>query len=136
MKKMNDQDMQQILSKLNQKNESYIAQVWSVVMSINGSHQTALNNAYNYLGITDKNIHIAIIDSFDVSEVKGYLSISLEDIIKVSIKKSLIPSRKIIRIQTKTMKMKISVMSNSIGADISCQKENVQLLIEKLSQYA
>ncbi len=48
--------------------------------------------------------------------------------------KSLIPGRSVINLTTKDAVIKIAIMNNSVGADIKTQKENAEILIDKLSQ--
>ncbi len=77
-------------------------------------------------------MNIVIINTFNIKSVERKVSIPINEITKVQVKKSFIPSRRVIIIHTKDLKIKISVMLNSMGCDITDQKENAECLIEKL----
>ena len=132
MQKMNEQDMDYMLGNMAIENEKYTAKVWAVVMSMNNSKQSALNNKYCYLGLTQNTINIVMINSFNIKSIENQITVPLNTITKVKVKKSFIPQRRIVIIETDSYKMKISVMLNSIGADLPKQKDYAELLFERL----
>ncbi len=129
---MNEQDMDYMLANMAMENEKYIAKVWAVVMRMNSSKESALNNKYCYLGLTQNAINIVMINSFNVKSIENQIIVPINTITKVTVKKSFIPKRRIIIVEADSYKMKISVMLNSIGADLPKQKEHAELLFEKL----
>lgn len=148
MNKVNEQDKNNMLKGLLGEGESYQAKAYGVIMagiktytklgvlslfigSLAGA-MGALSNAYCYVGATEKNLNFAIINSFNPSKIKEQLSIPLDSLNKVKVKKSFIPGRYIIKLRFEKSGMKLVLMNNTWGTDLVGQKEGMLQICDLL----
>ncbi|RDU22025.1 hypothetical protein [Anaerosacchariphilus polymeriproducens] len=156
--KMSEQDKNTMLDQLLPEGEQYKAKMWGVIMAgmkdiaaigvlgglLAGVTSTALgggaagamgalSNEYCYIGLTEKRIVVCVIQKLDCSKVKGSFQIPFNEIMNVKVSKSIIPGRSVVNIPVKGGKIKLSLMTSSIGSDIQNQKENVQIFLQNIS---
>lgn len=122
--------------------ETYHGKVWMTIMASSGKLVAysllagpaagALSNVFGYLGVTDQHLNIVTIDSVNVEKETGNYSIALSDITSLKIKSGLF-GRKVILLETADLKLKISITVNALMSDIKDQKENRELVLEKLA---
>ncbi|MBE6159540.1 MAG: hypothetical protein E7157_00620 [Lactobacillales bacterium] len=128
-------------------NGKYESKIWATIMANNdvlmeyalkygasAGSVGALTNEYCYIGLIEDRLDVVVLNNF--SSKKEYeFSINLNDITKIKIKKSIIPNRRVLILYLNNNKeIKISIMNNAKGTNIKNQKENVNLLIEKLKK--
>lgn len=126
------------------ENELYKCKIWATIMANfkklflyalkYGKAGGSYSNTYCYIGLTESHLNIVTLGSFYVDRSIDRFNILLSDIKKVTIKKSLIPGRRLMILKYGNNKLKISVMNNAIGTNIKDQKENVNTLINNLKK--
>lgn len=138
---MNNEKMNEYL------NGTYQCKIWATIMANNdvlmeyalkygasAGSAGALTNEYCYIGLNEDRLDIVVLNNFSAKKEYEF-SIQLNDITKIKIKKSIIPSRRVLILYLNDNKeIKISIMNNAIGTNIKNQKENVNILIEKLKK--
>ena len=134
MQKMNIIDRDDFLADMIIEGEEYQAKVWAVIMSVNNSSESAIDNLYCYMGLSKESINFVIVNTFNVSKSDSKISIPLKTVNKVVVKKSFIPKRRVIIIEANDIKLKVSVMLTSFGGDILDQEKNAHILIEELNK--
>lgn len=128
-------------------NSKYESKIWATIMANNdvlmeyvlkygptSGAVGALTNEYCYIGLIEDRLDIVVLNNLNAKKEYEF-SIKLNDINKIKIKKSIILSRKVLILYLNNNKeIKISIMNNAIGTNIKNQKENVNILIEKLKK--
>lgn len=142
--KSREKEREEMLNAMLEPGESYQLKIWgnftlttSGVLLLAGRSAAAgaLSNEPFYLGVTQTNMHFAMLDSFRPSIVKKFRTIALDTITGVKIKRGFSPGRKIIFLYFGKVKLRMALMSHSVGTDLKGQKEGVQWLCELLEQY-
>ena len=92
------------------------------------------DSVYCYVGVTTRSFVVAVLGTLDISKINGRVCIPFQDIEKVSVKRGLIPSQRIIKIKSKGIKMKISLVNNTITAKVKNQKGGMAGICEALEK--
>ena len=133
---MNDTDMEWMMEEIRPEGENYTAKAWGTIMG--GTAEVlalgALSNVYCYVGVTTRSFVVAVLGTLDISKINGRVCIPFQDIEKVSVKRGLIPSQRIIKIKSKGIKMKISLVNNTINAKVKNQKGGMAGICEALEK--
>ena len=96
----------------------------------------AISNVYCYVGVTERSLVIAVLETFDISHIYGKVCIPFDQFEKLKIKKGLVPSQRIIKMKSGKTKIKLSLVNNSITAKVKDQKEGMQKICEALEKVA
>ena len=135
---MNEDDMNAMLEEVRPEGEEYTGKAWGTIMS--GTAQMlalgALSNVYCYVGVTEKSLVIAVLDTFDISHIHGRICIPFDEIGDMKIKRGMVPSQRIIKIKNSSVKLKLSLVNNSITARVKDQKAGMQTILGTLEKYA
>ena len=135
---MNDTDMKQMLDSICPEGETYQGQAWGTLMS--GTLEMlafgAISNVYCYVGVTERSLVIAVLETFDISHIYGRVCIPFDQFEELKIKKGLVPSQRIIKMKSGKTKVKLSLVNNSITAKVKDQKEGMQKICEALEKVA
>ena len=133
---LNESDMNKMLESIKPENETYKAKTWATILS--GTVQMlalgALSNVSAYVGVTESEMTVAILDTFDISHIYGELHLRYDQIKSLKIKKSLIPGQKVINIETESSKLKMTLFNNPLSAKIPNQKEAIETIIHTLKE--
>lgn len=147
MKTLNEKDKNELLDQVLRDGETYQAKVWGCLMAdaktmvaigaVLGQFSGgfgALTNEYCYVGMTNNRFVFFVMSSLDCSKVKYAFEVPFSKIDKVKVKKSLIPGRQLLFIHKEKSKLKLSLMTNSIGTDIKDQKTGVETIISAMKE--
>lgn len=96
----------------------------------------ALSNVSCYVGVTEKSLVIAVLETFDISHIYGKICIPFDQFDEVKIKKGLVPSQRIIKMKSGKTKLKLSLVNNTITAKVKDQKLGMQKICEALEKIA
>ena len=96
----------------------------------------ALSNVSCYVGVTEKSLVIAVLETFDISHIYGKICIPFNQFDEVKIKKGLVPSQRIIKMKSGKTKLKLSLVNNTITAKVKDQKLGMQKICEALEKVA
>ena len=93
---LNQEDMERMLKPMLKEGESYKAMTWTTIMAGNLEVLAlgALSNVSAYVGITDKELVLAVLGTMNIDKVNAEVHVPFEDIESLKIKKSLIPGQK------------------------------------------
>lgn len=135
---MNDTDMKSMLESIRPEGETYQGQAWGTLMSGTAEMLAlgALSNVYCYIGVTEKSLVIAVLETLDISHIYGRICLPFSELESVKIKKGLVPSQRIIKIKSGKTKLKISLVNNSITAKVKEQKQGMKVICEALESIA
>ena len=99
---MNDTDMKQMLESICPEGETYQGEAWGTLMSGTAEMLAlgALSNVSCYVGVTEKSLVIAVLETFDISHIYGKICIPFDQFDEVKIKKGLVPSQRIIKMKS------------------------------------
>ena len=127
---LNQEDMERMLKPMLKEGESYKAMTWTTIMAGNLEVLAlgALSNVSAYVGITDKELVLAVLGTMNIDKVNGEVHVPFEDIESLKIKKSLIPGQKSLEIKTKEGKLRLSLINNPLTAKIDNQKEAINTI--------
>ena len=127
---LNQEDMERMLKPMLKEGESYKAMTWTTIMAGNLEVLAlgALSNVSAYVGITDKELVLAVLGTMNIDKVNGEVHVPFEDIESLKIKKSLIPGQKSLEIKTKEGKLRLSLINNPLTAKIDNQKETINTI--------
>ena len=93
-----------------------------------------LSGKYCYIGVMDSKLFFAVVDSFNVEKDNYNLIVPFSNLKQVKIKGGIIPGKKVVLLYfVEGGFMKVSVMNNAIGSDISDQKENATRFLQLIS---
>ena len=138
----NDIDKMEMLNAILDEGESYQGTVLATILpsaktllmfsAVGGAAAGALANQYCYMGITEKSLNMALINSINVSKSEGSIKIPLDKIESAKVSAGGIrPSATLI---CSGEKIKISMTKITLGSKITGQKEGIQIICDKLSQ--
>lgn len=126
------------------ENELYKCKIWATIMANfkklflyalkYGKLGGVFSNIYCYIGLTENHLNIVTLGAFYVDRSIDRYNILLSDIKRATIRRSLVPGRRLIKLKYGNTKLKISVMNNAIGTNIKDQKENANTLINNLKK--
>ena len=135
---MNDTDMKQMLESIRPEGETYQGEAWGTLMSGTAEMLAlgALSNVSCYVGVTEKSLVIAVLETFDISHIYGKICIPFDQFDEVKIKKGLVPSQRIIKMKSGKTKLKLSLVNNTITAKVKDQKLEMQKICEALEKIA
>lgn len=135
---MNDTDMKQMLESIRPEGETYQGEAWGTLMSETAEMLAlgALSNVSCYVGVTEKSLVIAVLETFDISHIYGKICIPFNQFDEVKIKKGLVPSQRIIKMKSGKTKLKLSLVNNTITAKVKDQKLGMQKICEALEKVA
>lgn len=135
---MNDTDMKQMLASICPEGETYQGQAWGTLMSGTAEMLAlgALSNVYCYVGVTEKSLVIAVLETFDISHIYGKICLPFTQLDELKIKKGLVPSQRILKIKSGKTKLKLSLVNNSITAKVKEQKQGIQAICESLGSFS
>ncbi|OUQ51887.1 hypothetical protein [Lachnoclostridium sp. An118] len=88
------------------------------------------------MGVTEKSLVIAVLETFDISHIYGKICIPFNQFDEVKIKKGLVPSQRIIKMKSGKTKLKLSLVNNTITAKVKDQKLGMQKICEALEKVA
>ena len=92
----------------------------------------ALSNVSCYVGVTEKTLVIAVLETFDISHIYGKICIPFDQFDELKVQKGLLPSQRIIKAKSGKTKIKLSLVNNSITAKIKDQKQGMLAICEAL----
>ena len=106
---MNEKDMNEMLGSICPEGEKYQGKAWGTLMSGTAEMLAlgALSNVYCYVGVTEKTLVIAVLETFDISHIYGKILLPFDRFDEVKVKKGLIPSQRIIKAKSGKTKNKI-----------------------------
>ncbi|MCC2255350.1 hypothetical protein LKD70_13145 [Ruminococcus sp. CLA-AA-H200] len=135
---MNDTDMKQMLESICPEGETYQGEAWGTLMSGTAEMLAlgALSNVSCYVGVTEKSLVIAVLETFDISHIYGKICIPFDQFDEVKIKKGLVPSQRIIKMKSGKTKLKLSLVNSTITAKVKDQKLGMQKICEALEKIA
>ncbi len=135
---MNDTDMKQMLESICPEGETYQGEAWGTLMSETAEMLAlgALSNVSCYVGVTEKSLVIAVLETFDISHIYRKICIPFNQFDEVKIKKGLVPSQRIIKMKSGKTKLKLSLVNNTITAKVKDQKLGMQKICEALEKVA
>ena len=131
---MNEKDMNEMLAGISPEGETYQGKAWGTLMSGTAEMLAlgALSNVSCYVGVTEKTLVIAVLETFDISHIHGKILLSLEQLDEVKVQKGLMPSQRIIKVKSGKTKIKLSLVNNTITAKIKDQKQGMRVICEAL----
>ena len=94
----------------------------------------ALSNIYCYIGVTQRSFIVAVLGTFDISKINGKICLPFTGIESVKVKHGLIPSQRIIKLKAEGLKLKISLVNNTITAKVKEQKQGIAGICEALEK--
>ena len=135
---MNDTDMKQMLESIRPEGETYQGEAWGTLMSGTAEMLAlgALSNVSCYVGVTEKSLVIAVLETFDISHIYRKICIPFNQFDEVKIKKGIVPSQRIIKMKSGKTKLKLSLVNNTITAKVKDQKLGMQKICEALEKVA
>ena len=118
--------------------ETYQGEAWGTLMSETAEMLAlgALSNVSCYVGVTEKSLVIAVLETFDISHIYRKICIPFNQFVEVKIKKGLVPSQRIIKMKSGKTKLKLSLVNNTITAKVKDQKLGMQKICEALEKVA
>ena len=127
---LNQEDMERMLKPMLKEGDSYKAMTWTTIMAGNLEVLAlgALSNVSAYVGITDKELVLAVLGTMNIDKVNAEVHVPFEDIESLKIKKSLIPGQKSLEIKAKEGKLRLSLINNPLTAKIDNQKEAINTI--------
>ena len=133
---MNEKDMNEMLDSICPEGETYQGKAWGTLMSGTAEMLAlgALSNVYCYVGVTEKTLVIAVLETFDISHIYGKICIPFDQFDELKVQKGLLPSQRIIKAKSGKTKIKLSLVNNSITAKIKDQKQGMLAICEALER--
>lgn len=133
---MNEKDMNEMLDSICPEGETYQGKAWGTLMSGTAEMLAlgALSNVYCYVGVTEKTLVIAVLETFDISHINGKICIPFDQFDELKVQKGLLPSQRIIKAKSGKTKIKLSLVNNSITAKIKDQKQGMLAICETLER--
>lgn len=131
---MNEKDMNEMLASICPEGETYQGKAWGTLMSGTAEMLAlgALSNVYCYVGVTEKTLVIAVLETFDISRIYGKILLPFDRLDEVKIQKGLMPSQRIIKAKSGKTKIKLSLVNNTFTAKIKDQKQGMRVICETL----
>lgn len=145
MKTLNEKDKNELLRQVLKDGETYQAKVWGCLMADAKTMMAlgavlgqfagafgALTNEYCYVGMTNTRFVFFVMNAMDCSKVKYAFEIPFSKIDKVKVKKSIIPGRHFLYIYKEKSKIKLSLVTNTIGTNLKDQKSGVETIVSAM----
>ena len=135
---MNGEDMNRMLEELRPEGETYTGKAWGTIMggTITALALGALSNVYCYVGVTENSLVIATLETFDISHIYGKVCLPFTDIKALKIGRGIIPSQRIIKLKADGLKLKLSLVNNSITARGIDQTSGMNAILSALERFA
>ena len=131
---MNEKDMNEMLASICPEGETYQGKAWGTLMSGTAEMLAlgALSNVSCYVGVTEKTLVIAVLETFDISRIYGKILLPFDRLDEVKIQKGLMPSQRIIKAKSGKTKIKLSLVNNTFTAKIKDKKQGMRVICETL----
>ena len=86
---MNEKDMNEMLASICPDGETYQGKAWGTLMSGTAEMLAlgALSNVYCYVGVTEKTLVIAVLETFDISHIYGKICIPFDQFDELKVQK-------------------------------------------------
>ena len=132
---MNEKDMNEMLASICPDGETYQGKAWGTLMSGTAEMLAlgALSNVYCYVGVTEKTLVIAVLETFDISHIYGKICIPFDQFDELKVQKGLLLPSGSSKRKAET-KIKLSLVNNSITAKIKDQKQGMLAICEVLER--
>ena len=139
MTMMNESDKHRFLGEMLRSGEHYQAEVWGNVTADKKTQlmfssmpvNSILMESYCYVGMTEENINIVVVNTQKPDRILGRLRLPIDKISSVSIKGSLIPGKKTMDLLVDGRAIRLKLSSGTIGTDLQGQKEGVRMITER-----
>lgn len=133
---MNAADMDRMLEEIRPEGETYTGKAWGTI--IGGAVEIlalgALSNVYCYVGVTERSLVIAILETFDISHIYGKVCLPFDQIRELKIGHGLMPSQRIIKLKAEGVKLKLSLVNNTLTTRGIDQKSGMKTILAALEQ--
>lgn len=133
---MNAADMDRMLEEIRPEGETYTGKAWGTIMggAVEILALGALSNVYCYVGVTEKSLVIAILETFDISHIYGKVCLPFDQIRELKIGHGLMPSQRIIKLKAEGVKLKLSLVNNTLTTRGIDQKSGMKTILAALEQ--
>lgn len=133
---MNAADMDRMLEEIRPEGETYTGKAWGTIMggAVEILALGALSNVYCYVGVTERSLVIAILETFDISHIYGKVCLPFDQIRELKIGHGLMPSQRIIKLKAEGVKLKLSLVNNTLTARGIDQKSGMKTILAALEQ--
>lgn len=133
---MNAADMDRMLEEIRPEGETYTGKAWGTIMggAVEILALGALSNVYCYMGVTERSLVIAILETFDISHIYGKVCLPFDQIRELKIGHGLMPSQRIIKLKAEGVKLKLSLVNNTLTTRGIDQKSGMKTILAALEQ--
>ncbi|MBE5062606.1 hypothetical protein INF30_04915 [Lachnospiraceae bacterium DSM 108991] len=133
---MNAADMDRMLEEIRPEGETYTGKAWGTIMggAVEILALGALSNVYCYVGVTERSLVIAILETFDISHIYGKVCLPFDQIRELKIGHGLMPSQRIIKLKAEGVKLKLSLVNNTLTTRGIDQKSGMKTILAALEQ--
>lgn len=133
---MNAADMDRMLEEIRPEGETYTGKTWGTIMggAVEILALGALSNVYCYVGVTERSLVIAILETFDISHIYGKVCLPFDQIRELKIGHGLMPSQRIIKLKAEGVKLKLSLVNNTLTTRGIDQKSGMKTILAALEQ--
>lgn len=133
---MNAADMERMLEEIRPEGETYTGKAWGTIMggAVEILALGALSNVYCYVGVTERSLVIAILETFDISHIYGKVCLPFDQIRELKIGHGLMPSQRIIKLKAEGVKLKLSLVNNTLTTRGIDQKSGMKTILAALEQ--
>lgn len=133
---MNAADIDRMLEEIRPEGETYTGKAWGTIMggAVEILALGALSNVYCYVGVTERSLVIAILETFDISHIYGKVCLPFDQIRELKIGHGLVPSQRIIKLKAEGVKLKLSLVNNTLTARGIGQKSGMKTILAALEQ--
>lgn len=133
---MNAADMDRMLEEIRPEGETYTGKAWGTIMggAVEILALGALSNVYCYVGVTERSLVIAIMETFDISHIYGKVCLPFDQIRELKIGHGLMPSQRIIKLKAEGVKLKLSLVNNTLTTRGIDQKSGMKTILAALEQ--
>ena len=133
---MNEKDMNEMLASICPEGETYQGKAWGTLMSGTAEMLAlgALSNVYCYVGVTEKTLVIAVLETYDISHIYDKICIPFDQFDELKVQKWLLPSQWIIKAKSGKTKITLSLVNNRITAKIKDQRHGMLAICEALER--
>jgi hypothetical protein len=90
-----------------------------------------MNNAFCYIGLTEKSLYVAAVDSYNTSKVIGNFMLPLAHITSIKIRKALLGGSRTIELDCNGP-ISLTVKGTSLGTNIKDQKERMEYFLSEM----
>ena len=132
---MNAADMDRMLEEIRPEGETYTGKAWGTIMggAVEILALGALSNVYCYVGVTERSLVIAILETFDISHIYGKVCLPFDQIRELKIGHGLMPSQRI-KLKAEGVKLKLSLVNNTLTTRGIDQKSGMKTILAALEQ--